>query len=232
MLYLGVALCALCSKVWRARWVLPLFLNWLRAVSFLGHTPSSQAGSCTTLHTVDSKGKSQNFCEHCITGFSSSEELTQHNLFWHSDLVQQPPPAPGLIRGSSRRKKPGNAVTKITKRSRGGLGLSLVSATEEDLPVSFSVGTSREEESITGGSGTVVSSAGVVGRIIGEAGEHLCPVCNKGFRYSFNLRRHLNTHTTYFQHRCYICGRGFHRSDFMQRHIRTVHKNIVNSDIP
>lgn len=186
---------------------------------------------------MGSKGKSQIFCEHCIAGFSSSEELTQHNLFWHSDLVQQPPHTPGLIsevRGASRRRKLGSAVARVTKRSHSGLGLALMPAAEEDLPVSFSLGTSRAREVTTDGDGSGPSVGGLVDSsagVVNVSAEHLCPVCNKGFRYNFNLRRHLNTHTAYFQHRCYICGRGFHRSDYMQRHLRTVHKNIVNSDI-
>lgn len=58
---------------------------------------------------------------------------------------------------------------------------------------------------------------------------HFCCVCGKGFRYNFNLRRHLNTHTTYFQHKCHLCGRGFHRSDFLLRHVRTVHKHLMQT---
>lgn len=115
----------------------------------------------------------------------------------------------------------------MTKQVHDSFSEDPVSDAGEVLPVMFSVAPAGEGDVTGDGERTVLSLPGV--KVLGE---HTCPVCQKAFRYSFNLRRHLNTHTAFFQHKCYICGRGFHRSDFMQRHIRTVHKNIVNSTIP
>lgn len=205
-----------------------------RPVSFLGCTTSMQALSPSG-HTVGRESQSHLTCGQCSTECSNSEELTQHNLLWHSDLIGPRHPEVGRIpERSLRRKKLGSTLSRATKQSGVAVGVGSLQVSEEDLPVTFM---RTSEEGHSDSSGRAVNPSGrtsdseAAGHEMVQFGKHCCPICQKTFLYSFNLRRHLNTHTNFFQHRCFICGRGFHRSDFMLRHVRTVHKNIVGSDV-
>lgn len=188
----------------------------LTLVSFIGSSHGNSSDNYAS-------GKVTVGCRQCGKGFAKAEELAQHILVCP---LMRPPTAPPLhFYHLSKIKKKGNSLPRITERS-AGLSLELF-GTVDDMPVHFAEVPSIE------GSGSPALDAAVqcttrAEPTPGDEGKHYCPYCQKEFRYSFNLRRHINTHMTFFQHRCHICGRGFHRSDFMQRHIRTVHRNILS----
>lgn len=160
-------------------------------------------------------------CIHCEAEFSCSEDLAQHNLFWHLNLQ-----ASSLSFSKSSKKKGEKTsleylkpVIKERVEDRSGSNADRINELVQDPEQLQNI--RQIEDDIDANTISYYSGA--------KMSPSICPVCNKFFRYKYNLQRHLNTHSTYFRHRCYVCGRGFHRSDFMQRHIRTVHKHLVET---
>lgn len=147
-------------------------------------------------------------CAYCQATFTSLDDLAQHKLARHLTLRDLPAP-------SSRH---GRLKSEKERRSLGAASLG-----------EAGYGTAVHDDASVLGvkDGFLLQDAeGACG--MAKMTPCVCPVCNKFFRYTYNLRRHLNTHSTYFAYRCCVCGKGFHRSDFMQRHVRTVHKNLID----
>jgi len=63
--------------------------------------------------------------------------------------------------------------------------------------------------------------------------KHVCSVCQKAFRFTHNLKRHMIVHTGERPYTCLDCGGRYRTSTQLKSHIRAVHaeeKNHVCSD--
>lgn len=60
-----------------------------------------------------------------------------------------------------------------------------------------------------------ISSAPTVG------GTFACQVCQKVFQYQRMLNRHLKCHSEQKRHLCSFCGKGFNDTFDLKRHVRT-----------
>ena len=58
------------------------------------------------------------------------------------------------------------------------------------------------------------------------AGEHVCDVCNKRFKYRSGLSRHYQTHQGYTKYICSMCHKGFPDAWHLNDHVKIVHENI------
>ena len=50
-----------------------------------------------------------------------------------------------------------------------------------------------------------------------------CDVCEKRFRDSYNLKKHVHIHTNEKPYECDVCEKRFTTSSDLQRHVRNVH---------
>ena len=53
--------------------------------------------------------------------------------------------------------------------------------------------------------------------------QHECGVCEKRFRDSYNLKKHVHIHTNEKPYECDVCEKRFRESGNLQKHVRTQH---------
>ena len=53
--------------------------------------------------------------------------------------------------------------------------------------------------------------------------QHECNVCEKRFRDSYNLKKHVHIHTNEKPYECDVCEKRFRESGNLQKHVRTQH---------
>ena len=53
--------------------------------------------------------------------------------------------------------------------------------------------------------------------------QHECDVCEKRFRDSYNLKKHVHIHTNEKPYECDVCEKRFTQSGNLKRHTRTQH---------
>lgn len=59
-----------------------------------------------------------------------------------------------------------------------------------------------------------------------------CTLCDKSFSYQRMLNRHMKCHSEVKRHRCEHCGKGFNDTFDLKRHVRThTGENNINDDV-
>ena len=62
-------------------------------------------------------------------------------------------------------------------------------------------------------------------RTINENPCYTCPMCDKRFNKSFNLNRHLVTHSSEYPFACQFCDKRYREKQTLTKHIKKVHSN-------